>query len=267
MLTKLINGAKQLFRTFTQKDFTKNPNAPVISEDQKKALALGLINGEQITAYTDSLTTGLPKERVAEGLNEAWDVFDGEDALRTIEFLKKGGHRVAFEAVLPFINVTDESERIARLRETLAEQREKIIFSANDEEDSREKFDRELERLTGFANNLIECVAEPGQDPFVPFDEKNIKNGILAWDMGRLVLVARLCRDAGFIDDKTAWDAIIGAYETAKETFNDWREVAASYLIGRGTWGGYTMMLKGPYTIAEDAFENDNSPWKRLSFK
>jgi hypothetical protein len=50
MLTNLVNTLKQTVRIFTQKDFAKNPNAPHITELQKKALWVGLINSEQLTA-------------------------------------------------------------------------------------------------------------------------------------------------------------------------------------------------------------------------
>jgi hypothetical protein len=101
----------------------------------------------------------------------------------------------------------------------------------------------------------------------VAFNETNIKKGILAWDLGRLIIIARMCYDIGYIDEKTAWGVITNAYEMAVKEFKDWREVAVSYLIGRGTWGGDTMMLGGLYSIAEKAFEDDNSPWKNVSLK
>jgi hypothetical protein len=134
MLANLINTLKQTARIFTQKDFTKNPNAPHITEEQKKALWVGLINSEQIAAYTDSLTTGLPRERILQGLTEAWGI-------------------------------------------------------------------------------------------------------------------------------------ITNAYETAKKEFKDWHEAAVSHLIGRGAWGGDTILLKGLCSIAEKAFEDDSSPWKNVSLK
>jgi hypothetical protein len=76
-----------------------------------------------------------------------------------------------------------------------------------------------------------------------------------------------MCYDIGYIDEKTAWGVITNAYETAVKEFNDWHEVAVSYLIGRGAWGGNTMMLDGLYIIAEKAFENDISPWKTNPLK
>jgi hypothetical protein len=267
MYMNLLNTLKQTVRIFTHKDFTKNPNAPHITESQKKALWVGLINSEQLTAYTDSLTTGLPQERVIQGLTEAWGIYSQEDAYETVEWIRKGGHRVAFNAVLPYINIADRDERNSRIENMLKGEPEKIIFSAKTQEELEEKYESELERLIEFADHIIECIAERGSDPFAPFDETNINNGILAWDLGRLVTIARLCYDAGCMDEKTAWEIITNVYETAVKEFKDWREMAVSYLIGRGAWGGDTMMLHGLYSIAQKAFEDDNSPWKNVPLK
>jgi hypothetical protein len=275
----LFDTIKQTIRIFTHKDFTKNPNAPQITELQKKALWVGLINSEQLTAYTDSLTTGLPQGRVIQGLTEAWGIYSQADAYETVEWIQKGGHRVAFNAVLPYINITDREERNRQIENMLKSEPEKIIFSAKTQEELEEKYESELERLIEFADHIIECIAERGNDPFAPFDETNINNGILAWDLGRLVTIARMCYDlseesmiAGeatvrCMDENTAWEIITIVYETAVKEFKDWREMAVSYLIGRGAWGGDTMMLDGLYSIAQKAFEDDNSPWKNVPLK
>jgi Cdc6-like AAA superfamily ATPase len=202
-----------------------------------------------------------------QGLTQAWGIYSQEDAYEVIEWIQKGGHRVAFNAIAPYINITDENERNRQIEKKLKEEQEKIIFSAKNQEELEEKFKDELERLTMFAGHLIECIAERGNNAFAAFNETNINKGILAWDLGRLIIIARMCYDIGYIDEKTAWDIITSAYETAEKEFKDWRELAVSYLIGRGAWGGDTMMLDGLYAIAEKAFEDDNSPWKNVPLK
>jgi hypothetical protein len=254
MFTNLINNIKQTVRIFTKKDFDKNPNAPHITELQKKALWIGLINSEQITAYCDSLTTGLSKERITQGLTQAWGVYSRDDALETIKWIQEGGHRAVFNAVLPYLHITDEDERNRQIETKL-------------KEDLGENYENVLERLTDFARNLRACISGRGNHPFVAFNETNINKGILAWDLGRFVIIIRMCYDMGYLDETTAWDLITSAFEPAIKEFADWHEVAASYLIGRGAWGGDTIMLDGLYTIAQKAFENDNSPWKNVPLK
>lgn len=241
----IFSGLKQFARVFTSEDFLKNPNAPSISESEQKALAVGLLNSEQITAYTNSLATGVPRDRILQGLTEAWDIFDKEGAYSTIEWLQKEGHRVYFAAVYPLLTAD------VRTRGTqLAAQ-----------------FGEDAEKAVQYAMNLAECVNERGNDDFAPFNDENMKKGILAWDLGRLVVIARMCFDVGYIDEKTAWGIIKNAYELAVKEYKNWKELSVAYLIGRGMWSGDDMMLNGLYTIARDAFENDGSPWKNIPLK
>ncbi|MDR2194203.1 MAG: DUF1266 domain-containing protein [Treponema sp.] len=233
---------KQFIRTFTYKDFSKNPKAPLISEKDKKSLFIGLINSEQITAYTDSLTTGLPKDRILQGLTEAWNIRDKEDAYSIIEWLQKEGHRVYYAEIYPVITMEPE-QRNKRLKAQCGGKAQKAIQ---------------------FADNLAECMSALGDDTFAAFNDENLKKGILAWDVGRLVVITRMCFDIGYIEEKTAWGVIKNAYDMTIKEYQDWKEFAISYLIGRGMFGGNSMMLSGLYSIAKNAFEDDNSPWKTI---
>jgi hypothetical protein len=242
----MFQALKQMVRIFTAKDFTKNPNAPSINETDRCALFIGLINSEQVTAYTDSLTTGLPKDRVFQGLSEAWGIYNGEGACETIEWLQKEGHRAYYDEIYPLLKTSDQ------------EKRNKLI---------EEKFGENTPKAIGFADNLAECIASRGDNNFVAFNDENMKKGILAWDLGRLVVIARLCFDAGYIDEKAAWGVIRNAYEIAIKNYSNWKDFAVSYLIGRGMFGGDSMMLNGLYSITEKAFEDDKSPWKNIPLK
>ncbi|MFP3091419.1 DUF1266 domain-containing protein [Treponema sp. TIM-1] len=241
----IFSMLKQTIRIFTQEDFPKNPHAPSISESEQRALAVGLINSEQLTAYTDSLTTGLPQDRILQGLTDAWDIYDKEGAYSIIEWLQKEGHRVYFPEIYPLIK-TDPDERNKRLETLFGENAEKAIR---------------------FADNLLECISERGNDDFAAFNDENMKKGILAWDLGRLIAITRMSFDIGYLDEKTAWGVIKNAYEMAIKEYKDWKELAVAYLIGRGMWSGDNMMLNGLYGIAQKALEHDNSPWKKLSLK
>jgi hypothetical protein len=241
----MISFIKQTIRIFTQKDFPKNPNAPSINENEQRALAVGLINSEQLTAYSDSLTTGLPRDRIVQGLTGAWDIYDQEGAYSIIEWLQKEGHRVYFSEIYPLIKMNPD-ERNKRLEATFGENAEKAIQ---------------------FSDNLLECISERGNDDFAAFNDGNMKKGILAWDLGRLIVVTRLSFDIGYLNEETAWNVIKNAYEMAIKEYKDWKELSVAYLIGRGMWSGDNMMLTGLYGIARKAFENDNSPWKKISLK
>jgi hypothetical protein len=242
----MFQALKQLARILTVKDFTKNPHAPPISEADSLALFVGLINSEQITAYTDSLTTGLPKDRVFKGLTEAWGIYNTENAQEIMKWLRQEGHRAYYEELYPLLKISDQ------------EKRNELI---------EEKFGEDAPKALQFADNLIECITGRGTNQFAAFNGENMEKGILAWDLGRLVVIARLSFDGGYIDEKTAWGVIKDAYGMAVKEYASWKEFAVSYLIGRGMFGGDSMMLNGLYSIAENAFTDDNSPWKNTSLE
>jgi hypothetical protein len=254
MFTNLISNVRHTLRVMTRRDFCKKSKAPHLTELQQKALWVGLINSEQLTAYCNSLTTGLPKNRIVQRLTQSWGIYSRKDALGIIKWIQEGGHRAVFKAVLPYVHIADTDERNRQIAAKLAEDSVKNRAGA-------------MERMTGFADNIRDCMAGRGQHPFVAFNETNLNKGILAWDLGRFVIIVRLCYDMGYLTETAAWDLITSAFESAADEFADWHEVATSYLIGRGTWSGDTVMLDALYRIAQKAFEDDNSPWKNIPFK
>ena len=241
----VFSRLKQLIRSFIVKDFLKNLRAPSMSESEQKALAIGLINSEQITAYVNCLTTGLPKDRILQLLTESWKIYEKADAYDRIEWLQNEGHRAYYSKLYPLYKLNPDIRN----------------------EQFQTLFEEKTKKAIQFADNLLECSAEWGNDGFAAFNDENMKKGILAWDLGRLVVIARLSFDMGYIDEKTAWGFIKKAYETATLEYENWKEFAVSYLIGRGMWSGDNMMLSGLYVIAKGAFTNHGSPWKNLSFK
>lgn len=63
--------------------------------------------------------------------------------------------------------------------------------------------------------------------------ENLLKKDLTAWDMGRLVFLARSCLENRFIGQETAWYYIEKAYQITISHFHNWDEFADSYLIGR----------------------------------
>jgi len=266
----MINWLKQTARIFKSSDYMKNPNAPQISEADKQALLIGLINSEQLTAYCDSLTTGLPRKRVLQGLSEAWDIHDSEEALSTLDWILSEGHRIVYNEVLPLVKIENDESRKEVLFKLFNEKFQQMVKQVEDHDEAekiKEKLEHQLGTAVEFVDNLTECINSYGDNEFAAFNDKNMGNGILAWDLGRLVTVSRLAFDVDFIDELTAWNYIRKGYKVAIQKYATWKDLAIAYLIGRGAWGGDSMMLSGLYTIAEDSITKDESPWNRTALK
>ena len=111
-------------------------------------------------------------------------------------------------------------------------------------------FDSQLNREI-FRADLIE---------FDIVSEKTDLNDIttLAWDMGRLVNVARWCFDLGYISEDEAWKYIETAYKEVQTAYSSWHEFAAGYLIGRALW---SEMERDVVRIVAGLLKDADSPW------
>ncbi|KRC61562.1 hypothetical protein ASE14_12000 [Agromyces sp. Root81] len=215
-------------------------------------MGAGLINSEQIMAYADTPETGLPQDRIAYGLSSAWDIRSPEDAAERLSWLIETGDRFVFELAY---QAYDEAP---------AESREDDLFRAlahsgryPSESALAAAYARARLMLTNVADTY-RLLKDPVNGPYVP---NHYKQGILAWDLGRLVTLARMCSDLGHIDERER-DRIIqfvGAEVTTN--FTSWPIFARGYILGRAAIGGQGVMLEGIIGIASDAMTDKKSPW------
>ncbi len=192
---------------------------------------IGAINGEQLTATIDSLETGVDKLRVKQGLAQAWGAHNAEEARAVLDWLLGEGHRIHFDEVMRLYTEGETSDD--------------------------DKIGEWLKNLEG-ALPLVRTSGLTGEAP--------PPHGILAWDMGRAVNVARLAFDAGYLTRAEAWNAINDAAAHARQAFGSWRDLAASYMVGRAMWGGTGVMLDGLIVVAQGLLEDDESPWQHVAW-
>lgn len=84
---------------------------------------------------------------------------------------------------------------------------------------------------------------------------------VAAWDMGRIVNVARYSYDLGYISESIAWDYISFAARDAAMRYADWADFAKSYLIGRAMWGGKNVGFYLAMSMVKELKEDRKSPW------
>jgi hypothetical protein len=88
---------------------------------------------------------------------------------------------------------------------------------------------------------------------------------LLAWDMARLVHVARSARHARFLAEREAWTYLLAAGTQVAGTFRGWDDFGRSFLRGRIAWSG---AVDGK---VEDAIEwllaDPESAWNRRAWK
>ncbi len=82
-----------------------------------------------------------------------------------------------------------------------------------------------------------------------------------AWDMGRMVNVARYSFDLGYISEDIAWEYLFTAYTESASRYSDWNEFAKAYIVGRALWGGENISLYNTVDTIKKLKKDKASPW------
>lgn len=236
IVIKAKGAAKQLSRA--AKSYRRSAT-PERDPDKRFALAVGAINGEQLTANVDSLETGVDRQRLVEGLSESWGVSSPESARSTIDWLLREGHRVYFDDVVVIARNPKNTWKLAV-----------------------QKFE-EPDRVLEYVQHWSETEAELRAGGMLK-TEQDMARGISGWDLGRAINVARMAYDAGYLSQSEAWAAIEQAAALARPAFASWEELAQSYILGRAMWSGAGMTLDGLIDIAKKLLVDAESPWTQI---
>lgn len=234
-----------LSKLFNSEEYKKNPVPQNLTLEQLAAINIGAINAEQTGYFCDSLPTGSDVDEIKDNLSSYYDISDRTSALEILEWLCVSGYRVYFDAIKGVMSGCDTQINIAGL----------------DVEDAETEY-----RIREYCSNLQGAIDELIEEKFLKQQADLSQCSILAWDMGRLVLVTRCCFDAGYITDEEAWRYILNARQASKEQYTSWDDFASGYVIGRAMWSGSNMSLTGIISITQGLLQDEDSPWKRCLF-
>jgi len=88
---------------------------------------------------------------------------------------------------------------------------------------------------------------------------------LAAWDLGRIVNVARWSHNLDYMDFDEMKSYVLDAAREAQRRYPSWEEYSLAYLVGRYEWGGEDMqdlMLD----IHKMLLTRPNSPWRLLAW-
>jgi hypothetical protein len=239
VVTKVLPFLRTAQRVISTKKYVKNPNGSSLSLDQQRALGVGAIGAEQQGFFVDTLATGQNAGDLRVKLQEWWDVHDRGTALQTLHWLSDEGHRALFDRLISLYTEVPAAERKRALAQHFAGEGRAAEY---------------LENLDAAFKTLQAEGVVSGRDA--------LRGTTLAWDLGRLVVVARSCHTAGYVTEPEAWSLIQRAHAEAVRTFADWSEFSRSFLVGRAVWGGDDLALPGLCTIGRGLQQDAESPWR-----
>lgn len=165
-------------------------------------------------------------------LKDSWDVYDRTSALSTINWLKNEGHRKSYNEDLKKVLSlpAEENDRILKQYENRQEEIERYLFLKNHGEEIGDK-------------------------------------SLIAWDYGRLVLVAGTSYICGYITYDEAWKEIMDAARIIQKTYISWEDMAKNYMYGGEYWTGDAYYSRGRMDAYYWLLENENSPWKKIKWE
>ena len=226
--------------------FNRNQQRENLESTKETGLLISLIPSLHEDFYVDSLTTGASKETLSKLLLRNPGIKNETAVIEMIHFLHDEGDRISFSILLPFLVAEYDPKEL--------------------EEKIRERFFG-IELFIRKCNNLHHFITCIKADQTIKIGEEELKRGVLAWDMGRMVCLTRIAYDAGFIDESLAWNYICSAGQQCIQAFNDWTEIGKSFLLGQAMEATEKRKQELYIRLYRQATETPNSPWKKRTLK
>lgn len=224
-----------------------------LSADSVRVIAVGALYAYQQGGYTDVMYPDIEESRLNTLLTEWWGIDSREDAIETLNYLCGAPS----QQILPFVYAaykTSDKDELSKM----------IKDYANQFKDAEEACRDITERVRTQSDNLKGSINELVNDGIISSDEDIRELGVIAWDAGRLNLVARASLQKGYISDEECLECVNHAYAMAQSAgFNSWKDFANSYMLGRTLWNGDCNMSG----LAQDLLTKSESPWVRYAWK
>lgn len=114
--------------------------------------------------------------------------------------------------------------------------------------------------------NLEQTLTDLQKEGFLGANLSELESvDVTAWDMGRMVNVARYSYDLGYISESQAWEYIFFAEQESSSHYADWVAFSRSYIIGRALWGGKNLNFYDAISTVNKLKKDRKSPWTLVS--
>lgn len=244
--------------------YKKSKKVEILTKEELSALNMGAIVFQSHKFLCDSLETGLSRteKQIIPGhiLYDYYKVLDTESAIQMLTKLEGEIHETAYKAIIPVL--TEKSLHFD------LEGYEEILNSFGDESEKNKYVDDLNATLSAYVDNIKETFDILKKNKYVNSYTDFDRISIIGWDMGRLVIVARLSHECKFITAEEAWAFINAGYEKCKQHYTTWEEFAKGYMVGRAMWGGLGGDSIIPlFDITKALLTDTDSPWMENPFK
>ncbi|NUR25297.1 MAG: DUF1266 domain-containing protein [Catenulispora sp.] len=256
-------GLLDMFKNLLDSSFKVVADAPPLTPEQERGLALGAMYAPDDLLPINALTTESDPRAAARLLDVAWGITDAETARATYALLLRGGgHRTLYSCVRDHLDAgwdLPRSDERARLERATREIPAVAV-------EHGERPDIALRYFN---------AAWPHRAKMQRPHPRRIITSIAAWDAARVVHLSRFILDAGLLDPSEAWSAIAEATAMCRPEYASWEEFQLGFLAGRAFWqsstGGFDWMEIGRdyrrfVGCGKQLLTRGDSPWVRVGW-
>lgn len=221
-------------------------NTDLTEDQQRKLLLSGVFSAQKATLF-NVVKTGMDSNERDKMFTQGWGITDKASAIDTLDYLRLSGTRRYFPQVVESLKLKNKQEIQQYINDTF-----------ENEEDVRNCWEQ--------VQYAFESMEPLMKEQIIKDENDFVRIGPDAWDAGRLVFMARLCREHNYITDEQLWQYIDAADEIAHRTLTNWEDFGKSYIIGRCLWCGTANYFEVMAGHAKDMYTKPTSPWKTFPF-
>ncbi|WP_198347569.1 DUF1266 domain-containing protein [Nocardia terrae] len=202
------------------------------------------------------------REATIEGLHESWGVDNGEDARDTIRRLLAGMHSPLFSLIHPLaVAAAGESSYRPDRGGISSGHREFLhILSQIRGYEGAAGLDRDYDAwLQAIKLGIVDGLPQP------------LNTDATAWDLARVVFIARSAHTAGYLPEDEAWEHMLTGLAKAQQHYRNWRQFGSGFLTGAIYWAATQDLAAAREQVGErremlyGLYARPSSPWRRVA--
>lgn len=200
-----------------------------------------LFTGTREFSMTVMRPTNIDSLHITKILSQCFQVTNKKSAVDLLENLRDRGSRWLYEILLPIYLAAKDRTAIQKIIN------KKLIAT---------------EKMQACADNLISCLPRFQTNNILTFEESDLQDGILCWDMGEMIIVGRFAFEAGYLSEIEAKEYLTLACYYTHLTFKNGRKAAISYLLGKAMQEGNSISFENAFDYLCKVLEREEKLWK-----
>ena len=228
-------------------DFLMDENSSLSKEQQRKML-LGAVYAVIDKGYLNTIKTGLEKEEREDRLERDWNIFTHDTAVDALNGLKIACTKDYSPNIGEAFKLKEQKAIEKYLRDT--------FVNPNDAKACAKQIERAFKHI----GNLV-------KEGIVRDEVEFSRIGGVAFEVTRLVAIARMCAESKYISEQEMWEYVDFADEQAHKSLTSWEDYGKSYVIGDCLWGADSYDLGQSSKIIRKLINDPKSPWKLFPFE